>query len=109
MPDPKVKDTGPVPHLPRPPHVGDIWVLTSTIKTVGGDCYLPGEKFYLVERTDEAPFGFKCPEGNWKVQVKGKTSVWSSIPYMIADGNLVLESGKRNPSPPSRFERPDPL
>ena len=72
---------------------GQVYVLT--IPCAAPAHHFPaGSELTLVEPTGHAPFGFQDPLGpNWIASspVNGAT-VWSSIPYAIAKGWLVLKS-----------------
>jgi hypothetical protein len=94
------------PKVEREPQAGDVYRLVLEVRTVGGDTYAPGTLFTLVEKTTDAPHGYVNPQGNFRVQVEGRVTVWSSIHGMIADG--YLQPAHAAPGP-SRFDREDPV
>jgi len=73
-------------HIPQP---GDIYMFTTAMRTAGQFDYDKGDLLTLVRLTEETPFGYKSKIGNWVVKCKEKTSVWSSIWYLIEQGNIV--------------------
>lgn len=96
------------PSVERQPEAGDVYEFTRMVKTIGGHVYERGGKFRILERTDEAPFGYRNPQGNFKVATPdGRISVWSSIHGMIADGALKLTAAPPNVLP--RYDREDVL
>lgn len=72
------------------PRKGDVYEFTRTIFTFAKVEYKPGDRLFILARTEEAPFGFKDPQGNFVVRCKYFTSVWSSIRYGINLGWLRL-------------------
>lgn len=71
------------------PQSGEILVATIHFRTSAGTKYVPGDEFELLERTNEAPYGYLSSLGNWRVKCKARTSIWSSIESCMFDGWLV--------------------
>jgi len=76
------------------PKPGDVFVLTKRVVTDAGKEYHPGDEFTLIELTDDNPFGYLSPLGNWRVKCKffeppDDRSIWSSIWFML-DRELLI-------------------
>lgn len=74
------------------PKAGDVLVLTRPMSTMADKTYGPGDKFTLIETTDEMPHGYQSGLCNWRVKCKHMTSVWSAIWTMIDHRTLVPEA-----------------
>jgi hypothetical protein len=91
--------------LPQPDHplkVGQILIVEKPFSTNGGFNYVKGEKLTLLQRTNEAPYGFSSSLGNWRVECPHTVSVWSNIEAMVALGELseslpTLETKEEQP------------
>lgn len=80
------------PHgsLAREPQPGDVYEYTADHHTTTGFQLPKGTRLSLIEQTNQAPHGVKDPAGNWLVEGPNGKTVWSSIRYGIANGQLKL-------------------
>lgn len=69
---------------------GDVYEATEHFYTLGGAQYFPGDRFYVLERTQLAPFHRTSSVGNLLIQGKTKTSVWAEFDAGIAQGRFRL-------------------
>lgn len=76
--------------LVREPEPGDVYEFTVSCSTIAGHALPKGTKLTLVEWTQDAPFNFKDPAGNWLVDGPNGRTVWSSIRHGIQTGILKL-------------------
>lgn len=76
--------------------------------TAGRHEFFPGDILILVEMTTDAPWGYHCSAGNWRVTTKYDTGVWTSILSMVQDGTAKLLSND-NPTRYERLQDADPL
>jgi len=67
---------------------GQTLIVLKPFMTLGNRLYQHGDELRLIERTEEAPYGYKSSLGNWVVQCPHTTSVWSNIEAMVQEGGL---------------------
>jgi hypothetical protein len=74
---------------PTPPLcAGETLIVLIPFLTAGAEWFARYDTMTLVERTDEAPFGFTTTLGNWIVRAHDNASVWSSIEWLLHTGVL---------------------
>jgi hypothetical protein len=79
--------------LPRPKEdlqPGQVLRVMKPVVTLGNFCYYQGDILELVERTQEAPYGYQSSLGNWVVRCPHQVSVWSNIEAAVAEGELTV-------------------
>lgn len=74
-----------VPCPSKLPCSGDRLRVLKPFHTVAGFQYNPGDGLLLVRRTNHAPHGLRSSLGNWLVQDKHHTSVWTNIEWMLTE------------------------
>ncbi len=70
-----------------PPEPGAVLVVVKAFDTPSHS-YNVGDELALIERTQEAPHHILCSLGNWVVECKYETSIWSNIEWAIKEGIL---------------------
>lgn len=82
--------------VPEPrPKPGEVYEWTISVRTIGGVDYVPGDIVELLELTYEAPHGYHCSVGNWRVRCKTGVSVWTTIEDSISTGRLRKVAPKK--------------
>lgn len=79
--------------LDREPEVGDVYTFVTELWTVQVPpvIYAKGAKIKLIAKTNESPFGFYDPKGNWLVEdARGNQSIWSSIRLCLHKKYITL-------------------
>lgn len=77
----------------REPEAGDVYTFVTELWTVQvpPTIYEKGAQIKLISKTDDAPFGFHDPKGNWWVEdASGNQSIWSSIRMCISRKYITL-------------------
>ena len=54
--------------------------------------YEPGDTIEAIGQTNEAPHGYKCSAGNWKVKTKHGEFVWADFEHLITADHITLAS-----------------
>jgi hypothetical protein len=85
---------------------GDTYEFIHAAYTLAGVDYEAGDHLEILDQTAKAPHYRTSSQGNLVVRCKHFTSVWTNIPWMVADGRLKLVSTKAEGPvvslPPSR-------
>lgn len=89
-----IRDEGSVPAPERNVEMGDIYKFTRHTTTLVNVDYVPGDTLKIVDRTSKAPHHRRSSLGNYVVECKHFTSVWTNIEWMIAEGRLKLSEAK---------------
>ncbi len=72
------------------PEAGEKYEFTRHVCTMANCMYGPGDQLKLMDKTIKAPHNRMSSLGNWIVQCKYMTSVWTNIEVSIAEGTLKL-------------------
>jgi len=83
--------SSPIPAPERDVIPGDIYEFTREYSTLAGVIYNVGDQVEILDRTTQAPHR-RASSQNFVVKCKHFTSVWSNIPWAVAEGRLIFVS-----------------
>lgn len=69
---------------------GDTYETTIPFLTLANIEYFPGDRFYIIDRTNVAPHHRSSSLGNLLIRCKNRTSVWTEFDAGIATGMFKL-------------------